>query len=279
MYSINIFHVLSMWKIIILIILKYKYNNTFLQQAFRFSVVCFGFQRFRWKEQNIVRIRQCECIVHIRHLSLRHRLTLSCVDEGDLWLGNLSRYPGVNLSEWGCDLMDRRPDAAGVWKGRPCLTESRPFVMEKSCLSWPSHPSPLLDPIINTIAPPGPSRPHRCRLLPLLLSPHIPSYSVSFSSPHLHTPLFCPRVILFMVRLQTWLHHCCSSIFCFLTERCKPLLEVGFWLFNSAQVMSILSLVFFVFYWIISLSLDTYLASPGRGGGRARGRLWAHQRL
>lgn len=131
-----------------------------------------------WNQQEMIDLEKknrasSAYISVLRHPSLRRSLTLSWVDEGDLWLGNLSRYPDVNLSEWGWDLMDRRPDAAGVWEGRPRPTDSRPFVMEKSCLSWPSHPSPLLDPYYqhNHPAPPPPT--------PALPSypPLIPSHS------------------------------------------------------------------------------------------------------
>lgn len=163
-----------------------------------------GNQRFSIKEPSIIKYASV-----LRHLSLRHRPTWSWVDGGGLWLGNLSRYPGANLSEWGWDLMGRRPDAAVVWKGRPRLTDSRPFVMEKSCLSWPSHPSPLLDPIINTIVPSLPP-------LPPPPTPPLPSYPLLF------------RLILLSPPPHPSLLSLCHLVHGQITELTAPLLLFNF---------------------------------------------------
>lgn len=72
-------------------------------------------------------------------------------------------------------MIGRRPADKGVWTGgAPSETDSQAFVMEKPCLSRPSHPSPLLDPIINAILPPTSTS----FFLPLpLISTLIPSHS------------------------------------------------------------------------------------------------------
>lgn len=124
---------------------------------------------------------------------------------GRFVMGNLIWPSRANLRKWGRDLIGSGAADKGVWMDSAALTDSWAIVMEKAyhfCLSEPSHPSPLLDPLLNTILTPTSFLSH---------SPQIPSYQpIHLTPPHLLS--FCPSVILFMVRLQSWLHQCHCSI-------------------------------------------------------------------
>lgn len=123
-----------------------------------------------------------------------------------MWLVNLIRPSGANLTEWGWDMSGSRLLIKGVLTDGPALTDSQAFVMEQELPSQPGLPISAVPPFSLT----GPFSTQS-----LLLSFPLPSYPL-LPAHSAHLPLFCPAVLSFMVRLQSRLHQfTCQSLISF----------------------------------------------------------------